>query len=692
MTINAARKAAIILIFFPLFSACGELNVLLPSTGSYQVKASVNDSSLESCSILRSDDRIRPYFAVSVINDPDLIGLLVYFEDSQGEVVGGKIRYILQSHTDGAKTEIEEETKINRTDEKTTTVTEEITQETEAKEQKAGELPEQGTVKETPSVTDAKSGVKNTDVDIVVKSFSEELPYLPLPKNLEIGSYTLVFKAIGEKETLSHTELNVFYLDNAEFQLKDISMYLPGQSGSQLIAPGTTVMLETRLDFDERLDPYVIWYNGKNIISEGKISGNAGTIFWKAPEQVGFYSLRMEAFPFQLKRADYTGISREIALPVSLKAGNPGYFFANNREYTAQNPLAAGTVYPEQVRLITAIRSSIEDTNNTRGKNTMAEPPALPPPPELLRWYQFEGSLHNSTSPLNDTQSLMPVNAKAPRWATTGQNYGLSTGSNNAYSLSPINFFRKENEQGGGIFLFRIMPATEGVIFSAFFPLQSSLTNGVRMYMVRERNSITLRLSAENTIVEMPVFLTFPESKELIPIVIEFYIRPYRLEAKLSLGAEYSLENKVGNIKLPGALSGEGMIRLGGGIDNVTTDSAERDAGITTASKTLSQTAIQNTIWDELAILFSTVPLIQEASLTEIAVEEQAAARAKTADQKSEKYIPAVQYEAETTTPAAADYKSDFKSETAFESAVTEIPMPDTDETKTSPVTSNDAL
>ena len=628
MSINAAGKAAIIFILFSLFSACGEMETLLPSTGSYQVKALVNGNSLESCSILRSDDKIRPYFTVSVVNDPDLIGLLVYFENSQGEVTGGKVRYILQSHANDikpAETEVKEQAKTDKTDEKTPeeTITEEITQETEAteeteknevKEQKAEALPGQGTVKETPAA-EVKPVVKNTTVDIVVKSLSEELPYLPLPKTLEIGSYTLVFEAIGVKEILSQTETNVIYLNNAEFQLKDISMYLPSQSGSQLIAPGTTVMLETKLDFDKYLDPYVIWYNGKNIIREGKINDGAGTILWKAPEQAGFYSLRMEAFPFQLKRANYIGISREITLPVSPKAVNQGYFFENNREYTVRSLLAARTVYPKQVT------NSAEDTDKAKEKNA----PALPPP-ELLQWYQFEGSLRNLTSPSTDEQPLTPINTKTPRWAATGQNYGLSTGLNDAYALSPINFFRKEGDQGGGIFLFHVMPATEGVIFNAFFPLQSSSTNGVRMNMVREGNGITLYLSVENAIVEIPVYFTFPEPQGFVPIAVEFYIRPYRLEARLSLSEEHSLESKVGNIRIPGALSGEGKIRLGGGIDKsiltVRTSNAEKNAGIAAVSETPSQTVIQNTIWDEFAILLSTVPLLEEDFQTKLATEE----------------------------------------------------------------------
>jgi hypothetical protein len=678
MNVNVAGKAAAIVIFFSLFSACGELELLLPSSGSYQVRASVNGSSLESCSLIRSDDKIRPYFTVSVANDPDLIGLLVYFENSQGEVAGEKFRYILQSYAEEAKpveAEIEEEVKPDTTNDKTfeeipIITEEEIAQETEKaegndlKEQKAGELPEQAAVPDAPSLTDIKPVVKNTNVDIVVKSLSGELPYLSLPKTLEIGSYTLVFEAIGVRETLSRTETNIFYLDNAEFHLKDISMYLPGQSGSQLIPPGTIVMLETRLDFDSRFDPYVIWYNGKNVISEGKISGGMGTILWKAPEQAGFYSLRMEAFPFQLRRNDYTGISREITLPVSPKAANLGHFFENNREHTIRSHLAAGTAYPEQVRLI-------EDADNTNERSTAAKPPALPPPPELLRWYQFEGSLRNSTAPLTDAQSLSPVNVKAPRWAAAGQSYGLSTGSNDAYSLSPINFFHNDSDQGGGIFLFHIMPAAEEAIFSAFFPLQSSSTDGVWMDMVREENNISLRLSAEDTIVEIPVYFTLSEPQDLIPIVVEFYIRPYRMEAKLILSEEYSLENKVGSIRLPGALSGEGRIRLGGGIDKSTagksrtqTNSAaqtsalstpnltklplEKNAGIIGTSAAPSRTVNQNTIWDEFAVLFSTLPLLEE-ELVDIQTQNTAGAGAATTMAKEIPIYAADTYETKSS-------------------------------------------
>jgi len=565
---------------------------LFPSNETYQVRTLVNGSSLEDCSIIRSNDKIRPYFAVSVVNDPDLIGLLVYLQDSQGKIIGDKIQFTLLPYADEtALTEAqfqkeEEEEKPN----------EEAPNETEPNEADEVEptSPEHQ-VMERWTFTDAKPLEKNYDIEVAVKSFSTQLPYFPLPKELEIGPYILVFEALGKKDTLSRMETNVYYLGSAEFNLKDIAMYLPGLSSTQLISPGTVIMLESSLNFDSQLDPYVIWYNGKAIISEGKISDGAGKLLWEAPEQAGFYSLRLEAFPFHLKRAVYTGLSREIALPVSPRAIGLGHFFENNQEHTARSPLAI---------------AADEET-----------------PPELLQWYQFEGSLRNSLSNLIDEQTLLPVKESPARWAAAGQSYGLAIGPDDPYLLSPINFFREEQDQGGGIFLFHVRPLSEGIIFSAFFPLESSLTEGVWMEMIREGNAITLRLSAAGAFVELPVYLTFSATEGFIPIAVEFYLRPYRLEAKISL--DDNTQNKVGEIKLPGALSGEGSIWLGSGADKPAlakpalkpeTAVLDETSADTPAS---TETFSHYTVWDELAILLSAVPL-----LPEIVAEQDAAANA----------------------------------------------------------------
>jgi hypothetical protein len=653
MGISVARRAIIVLFCLALFPTCGELETLFPSNGTYQVRTLVNGSSLEECSIIRANDKIRPYFAVSVVNDPDLIGLLVYLQDSRGKIIGDKVQYTLLPYADeNALTEadLQEEAEPNEAE---SDEADELIAEEDADE--AGNDDEYQ-ILERWSFADSKPVEKNTDIEIAVKSLAAELPYFPLPKELEIGPYVLVFEAVGKKDTLSRTETNVFYLGNAEFNLKDISMYLPGLSGPQLISPGTVIMLETSLDFDNRLDPYVTWYSGKNIISEGKISDGAGKLLWKAPEQAGFYSLRLEALPFRLKRNTYTGLSREIALPVSPKAVSLGYFFENNEEYTARNHLSAGTAYPEHVKLLAAMATvgTADEETPAGGASREVPSPVSYPAPELLQWYQFEGSLRNSLSILANEQILLPVNEARPRWAAAGQSYGLAIGPDDPYLLSPVNFFREEKDQGGGILLFHIRPLSEGIIFSAFFPLQSSLTEGVWMEMIREGNVIALRLSVADPFVDLPVYLSFSAADSLIPIAVEFYIRPYRLEAKISMDGYF--QNKVGGIKLPGALSGEGRIRLGGVIDKsildkfsneaafavltfnsaeyqeeaaafeMTTDllsaipdNAEENAFIPAAVETFP-----DTVWDELAILFSAVPLLPEELPEPVAEEEDA--------------------------------------------------------------------
>jgi hypothetical protein len=393
-------------------------------------------------------------------------------------------------------------------------------------------------------------------------------------------------------------------LDNAEFNLKDIAMYLPGLSESQLISPGTTILLETRLDFDTRLDPYVVWYNGKNIISEGKISAGAGSILWVAPELAGFYSLRLEVFPFQFKRS-VAGVYRGIALPVSPKAEDMGYYFRT-------------AVIPD----------------NSNGGVARLSAPSLPP--ELLQWYQFDGDLHSSMPLSDDKQSLQPLNIKkSPHWAGAGQTYGLSTGSNDAYQLLPFNFF-KGKDRGGGILLSHVRLPAEGVILSAFFPLPTSSSEGAWVEMICEGNIIALIISANDVAVEIPIKLDLPELQGFVPIVTEFYILPNRLDARITLGED--LKSNMGSISLPVSLSGEGRIRMGGqekfkrekrlSLPTSAAEETAKPAETVNPAETADESedllsadeAIwvwvenreTNTIWDEFAILILTEPLFPE--------------------------------------------------------------------------------
>jgi len=636
MSLKKTAKAAVLILFFSLLSvlsACGELNTSLFSSGeTYQVRALINGNSLESCSLIRQNDKIIPYFAVSVVNDPDLIGLLVYLQNSKGDIIGDRVLYTINPVDEAVQPETKQEDSDlgdkaskgkdleNSGDNDSATSFGGTASEAGGSETTGQTEAETKQVVEKQASVDTKSVVKKYDIVIYIKSFEQEMPYFPLPKNMEIGLYSLVFEAIGTTNTLSLTESDIFYLGSAEFRLNDISVYLPGLSDTRLIPPGTTVMLEAGLDFDSRLNPYVIWYNGRSIISEGNISEGAGNILWKTPEQSGFYSLRLEVFPYRLKR-NLTGIFREITLPVSAKASQIGYFFGNGPDYPAKRPL--GTAYAEQVRLAADLKVNADRT---------ATAPILPEYPELLRWYRFDGSLDEAS--LIPDRKFEPAGEKAPRWAAVRQSYGLSAGPDDTYLLRPILFLRQGQDQGGGIFLFHIRPVAEGTVFSAFFPLLASASDGVWMDITMRENAVTLRLKTKTASVEMPVNPGYSEEQGFKPIVVEFYIRPYRFEAKLSLGEDLSVQSMTGVIRLPGALTGEGRIKLG--VDKTApgstaeTKSASVLSGLAGAetiaasitgdrlSETVQPESINNgntvaavtTIWDEFAVLYSVTPLL----------------------------------------------------------------------------------
>jgi len=619
---TAVKPAARILFFsllFSIFFACGELSTsLLSSGGTYQIKALVNGNSLESCSLIRREDKIIPYFAVSVVNDPDLTGLLVYLKNSKGDIIGDRVLYTIDPEDEAIKQETpREETKPEDKDpgqenefpdndlaafgdddptatpgSKASAVTE-----SETAGQAVPELPKQAAEKKNS--VDTKSTVKKYDTAILLKSFGQEMPYFPLPKNMDIGPYILVFESLGKSNTLSLTEFDIFYLGNVEFRLNDVSMYLPWLSDTRLIPPGAAVMLEAGLDFDKRLNPYVIWYNGKNIISEGNINEGAGNILWKAPEQPGFYSLRVEVFPYQLNQ-NIAGIFREITIPVSAKASQTGYFFEIGPNYPSRRQLSALT----------------------------ATAPTPTESPELLRWYRFDGSLYEARSA---PERLQPAGNKAPRWAAVEQSYGLSAGPDDTYILRPVSFFRRGQEQGGGIFLFHIRPATEETFFSAFFPMLASAGDGVWMDMAMRKNAVTLSLKTKGTSVVIPVNPDYSGKRGFIPIVVEFYINSYRFNVKLSVGEDNFIQSATGGIRLPGVLAGEGRIKLGadpaGSVaetrEILTSSQAapeppsETDGGVDKIPAVETVQSAVTTVWDEFAVLSSTTPFLTDDSFIE---------------------------------------------------------------------------
>jgi len=539
MTVKVAGRAAALFIFFLILSSCGDMTTLFPAAGdSYLVRASVNGMSLEGgSSILRSGDKVFPYFAISVRGDPDVTGLLVYMRNSYGEIIGDVTKFVIGIPSSETP-ETETETGANVDDEA----------DDDDDEWGIGAI--------------SRSVLSNSATEVAIRSFEQDLPPFVLPENMEIGPHTIIFEVLGGRTVLRRTEIPIFYLGDADFSLRGISMSLPGLFGSRLVPPGTKVLMEARLVFDRRLDPYLIWHSGRNIIHEGRMSEGAGSILWEAPGQTAFHPLRLEILPFPPVgiRRNLVGISREILLPVSATAEGAGFFFGTGQNHPARNRLAEGIFHLDHIHIHTHAEPPDGEDEYEYDEACTEE---ILEKPTLYRWYQFKGRLHDTMSAQDEDRFLVSAGEILPHWVSIGHSYGLSTGDNNAFQLSPINFFREEQDHGGGIFLFHVRPVAEGTILSAFFPSDSP-GRGAWLDMSRKGDTLVLRLGTAEATVEMPMFLSHSDLQNLVPAAVKFYIHPDYIEANLSIGENAFLQSTVQSVRLSGALTGEGILRLGG--------------------------------------------------------------------------------------------------------------------------------
>jgi len=429
------KKTAFLVFIGAFFCSCEAMDTLLPSSGYYKVGLYINDIPLDECSFVGFSDKLYPCFEEPVSGDKDVTALVVFLRNSSGEVAGQKISYSISSD--------------------------------------------------------------NTyDVNFPVKNLDENLSSFPVPANLPMGKYFLNFHVMSGKNILQRTERAIYYLGEKSFSFNGINMYMPGiTEAPQVIPKDTNIMLEAVMDFDGSLNPYIIWYDGKRKISEGKISDGAGMFFWQAPEQSGFFSLRAEVFPNE-NLSELKGYQNEVSMLVTSKS--------------------------KDFDLIS------EDI------------------PQMTHWYTFEGNLNDSKT-ASAVSALKPASGNIPVWKGVNGTYGLITGQNNVISLPKV---RVPN---GAIktwqTLFRFKTLDDGVIFSVFFGdtgdiSLSLIKNGKNLLLVlqsfQETVSQVLNLPVGSIISGLEPDIEDP----FITAGIIFSVQDDRLSAQLNLMG-VTIENEI---------------------------------------------------------------------------------------------------------------------------------------------------
>jgi len=409
---------------------CGPMDNLLPSTGTYKVNVNINGAALDELSFFESDDKIQPYFEEPVSNDPDVTALVVFLRDARGNTVGRRVAYTLERIVN--------------------------------------------------EKTDESDDEKNDNLIVAVKSLDGDMPVFPLPDDLPIGRYTLVSYVMSGKDTLQRIEKSVYNMGRTDFSYNGIQLYMPGITESPHVIPkGMVVMLETELDFDSRLNPYVIWYNGRRKIGEGYFSDGAGKLLWKAPEQSGFYSLRAEVFPVE-HFDGLSGYRKEISLLVSSK---------------------------------------------TIDVNLVSQNIA-----QLSHWYTFEGNLNDSKLISSMERAIKP-DAKNTQWAGVNGTYGLITGPKDVFSLPRISVSNNGTETWQ--VLFRFKPLDDGVILSVQFDNPRDIIMNLK---VENHNLVLELVSSRETVSQI---LALPEQDDFIKAGIVFSVLPKMLAANINIVGDY---------------------------------------------------------------------------------------------------------------------------------------------------------
>jgi hypothetical protein len=570
------------------------MDSIMPSAVTYKVNALVNGVSIDKYSLISSEDAIQPCFEESVSNDPDVTALMVYLRNSEGKTAGEVFIYALEKGekpdkpiSDSEKQEKEQyDSTVEVSDEVSTENKNEdaVSTESEKKDEvltgnknenndvvpAEGENEDEILVESEGSNSIINKGVgavsekkpqpqetyyyrDGNDIIIPVQDF-DTLPSLPLSrmsKSMPIGRYTLVFQVMSEKTSLYKTEKIFYYLGEADFSLKGINVYLPGiAEDTQLVPLNTVIMLEAKLNFDARLEPYFIWYNGKKIISEGSYSDGGGNLLLKTPDQNGFFPVSVEVFPI-INRHGLTGYSQGLSLPVSSKA-------------------------PEMHLLSIDV-------------------------PQLLYWYVFEGDLTDSIKPKRtaaEDRVISPVEKINPRWLPAGGTYGLLSGWNEAYTLPAASLPNNGTESRQ--FIFRFMPVSEGVLFNVQFGPSFDVTMSLSM----ESANLVLTLATPLKSVSQTFGLTYLEPDVFVTACVDFSIWPDFVAAELNVMG-YSNEQEEPDVKpiaIAAKLDGKIKTTLGIHLENkeaASNPQADQKAEIENTMRKPILTAL----WDEFALL-----------------------------------------------------------------------------------------
>jgi hypothetical protein len=564
-----------LVFFFSAFAiflfGCGDLDLALSSGRLYTVNAAVNGLTLDECAIIQKESKLSPYFDFNVKDDPDVHSLVVYIKDRAGTKIGPGVQYKLpaanaeSADTDAADGENQDASGENGNEKdsaggepgadgflaaetgpsdgvfttetgKTGSSDDSLAAETEETET-GGDIPagtESGppdAVSAAESVPAQTGGELQADMVVVVKDFDSGLPDLTFGGDLlKYGAYTIVFEIIATNgAVLNHIEKPFFYLAGRKFAIKEVVSFLPGIStATRIVPPGEKIMLEAGIEADASIDPYVIWYNGKQRISEGLVSDGENRILWTAPDQNVFQNIRAEIFPFDPNKEVFfiPGLSCSVSLPVSQRHGRSGYYSESEAR--------------------------------------------------LSRWYRLWGTLDDQKAPSSTVSLLARTDEGTARWLPVSGTYGLAIGADDAYRLPDSFFSRIRRGEGSGEILFLFAPqngkAADGTILQAVLQghyAEDENDSVCHLWLSVYTDSLVLNtVGADGTLLTQQVPFPFADENIFVPASVDFQFSETGTTVSIGVGnIETGEIEQWESLEIDFIADGEGSVQFGGSFD-----------------------------------------------------------------------------------------------------------------------------
>ncbi|GHU72008.1 hypothetical protein FACS189450_08990 [Spirochaetia bacterium] len=605
-------KTILIMAGMPiLLIACGELDSVLPSSGTYRVSALVGKYSLDEYSIITKKDMIRPFFINSVLNDPDITGLAVFFQSPNGEIAGGKVLYTLKTDNTGArpgndaesgnnpydaedgkdapdKFEIEPEEQDPPQEFAPESEEQDPPQEFEAEEQDypqefAPESEEQGSSQEfeaeeqdypqefTPGSEDQGSPQESDDT-----AAEQDYPrsFTPAPDNEPV---------VSDPSAVTDTVIYVSRLD------RDLPYFPPPKN----LSIGRYTLVFQVLGKKEVLDQVErsVYYIGDVEFTPGDIQSYPPGIFTVSPLMPPGLTIMLETQVRTGKGLDpyivwYNGKKRIYEGSI---AEGAGHFLWKTPDKTGFHTLRA-EVFPFKPAL--NLKGTIRELSLPVSVKHEYTGAFAKKADQFTNWYQFVGDLRDTKAPADMSRALTGAKNHSPRWLPAEGIYGLAIGPGNTYQVPFTPLVYSEDEQAEGKLLLRFSPVSAGIIFSALFERKDDSPVTLEMGLFTGKEGMILGLNVGENSIAIP--LESPENKAFITAGIGFSLSADYFTAALSLENSGNDIPEPVIIPLSSPLSGKGTFRLG---------SVQGSANSGTAAAV---------ILDEFAAMYQVTPFVKE--------------------------------------------------------------------------------